>query len=279
MSYQYLRVLPDGTWQQTFVSDLVWEIVKAIRYPIEWDSDTFPLWEDYDAVYGQRITRTSLWSCCLVCREWHELFTPALYEMIVIDKEKMGTHLFRTLLHHKPSYKRLIRAIEVECHNSPHGWTPILAQLPNLHNLTMHQFNLAHSHPELAPFLRFLPNGCDTRLYGEEVLFHPQLLPRTLRFIRSSQPNCLDLVIRFSPSSAPKLEDPFPPNCRYLPDIYLTATATIGKCQTVIIFPWIRKDEDITSVNLCLGYLGQHLERLALIYRGPMRRTIGELQA
>ena len=278
MVQQYLKLLSDGRLHQTFVSDLVWEIVEVLRYPLTWDEAAFPSWDDYDSIYGQRITRKSLWSCCLVCREWNELFTPALYETIVIDNEKMGTYLFQTLLRYRPTHKDLIHAIEVECHNSPHGWTPILVQLPNLRDLTMHQFDLSRSHPRLSRLFRVLPDGCETWIYGEEVFFHQQLLPQTFQFIRHSQPDHFDLVVRLSQNDPSRHSMPSQLSPLYRPNIYLTATARVGKCQVDIVFPRIRKDQDIASVNFCLGFFAQHLEELSFTYRGSIHRTLGKVQ-
>ncbi|KAK7689439.1 hypothetical protein QCA50_007231 [Cerrena zonata] len=122
MVQQYLRLLSDGHWQQTFVSDLISEIVTALRYPVEWDPTGATSWDEYDALYGRRITRTTLASCCLVCYEWNQLFTPALYESIAVDHDKLASLLLRTLWYDQPARKELIHTIEVQCDQSSNDY-------------------------------------------------------------------------------------------------------------------------------------------------------------
>lgn len=240
-----------GVSHRRFLPELVPELVQHIQL-VSVQSTGGPeilSFNARDAWYlNQRmIVLKWLYSCCLVCRYWKELFTPALYREIVIDEVWM--HLLRrTLWHNRPDHIRLIHALIIRIHSPyPAGLMPFLYPLPNLAIFVIDGFDFSRCPPLFPRISKLLPQICKVDICGHDI--HPSLLPNLIRFIQRAkftQFSC-NVKTRFS------LLKGHPRS--------IIASLRIGKCNTRI---HIRGGE-ISLSNTCLKDMSHYLEELQVM--------------
>ena len=177
-----------------FLPELVPILVSALERH-NWGDD----WEGKN----ERLRRTTLAACCLVCHEWHKLFAPLLYEELILD----STFIDASSLRH-PAYNKLVRKLTVDLKSEYHiqsVWILISSNIPNLCELVIEQFDHSKFHPRLAQHLRSLSKRCNIILRPPSLPIQPELAPSWFRFLRSSQPSSCDLNVNFErPEAAGK---------------------------------------------------------------------------
>ena len=148
------------------------------------------------------VIQSTLAACCLVCWEWNRIFTPMLYENIVLGGKKSlltRSLLHRTSQHTKPTHKALVRTMTIEI--AEDGSTAnslsicFCFSFPNLHKLIIDlrevEVNPAILHSNFAQNLQSLSRCCTIQMRGDfiskEISTKWQSLPIWINFIRHSR--------------------------------------------------------------------------------------------
>ena len=117
------------------------------------------------------LIQKTLASWSLVCHEWNRVFTPLLYQSIVVGKT--GPSLTEERLREvEPTHKALIRTIRVEAAEdvSPANVLfGLISGLPNLHELTLDGLLLSKCHRRFPQLIHSLSRKCMVKLrYTQE---------------------------------------------------------------------------------------------------------------
>ena len=152
-------------------------------------------WEDEK----KSIIQSTLAACCLVSHEWNRIFTPMLYENIILGGKKSlltRSLLHRTFQHTKPTHKALVKTITIELakDGSPANSLSICFSLPNLHKLIIYlsrvEVDPATLHSNFAQNLQSLSRRCAIQMRGDykgEIDTRWQSLPIWISFFRRSR--------------------------------------------------------------------------------------------
>ena len=137
------------------------------------------------------LIQKTLASWSLVCHEWNRVFTPLLYQSIVVGKT--GPSLTEERLREvEPTHKALIRTIRVKAAegvSTANILLGLIPGLPNLRELTLDGLVPPRLHPDFPKHISSLSKKCTVRLrYGEGYggLVDWKLLPQWIKFIRRS---------------------------------------------------------------------------------------------
>ena len=143
--------------------------------------------------------QSTLAACCLVSHEWNRIFTPVLYENILLGEKKSlltKALLHRTIQHAKPTHKALVRTMTIELaeDGSTANSLSTCFSFPNLHRLIIDlpTVNPATLHSNFAQSLRSLSRCCAIQMRGylgseKEISTQWQSLPIWINFIRRSR--------------------------------------------------------------------------------------------
>ena len=124
------------------------------------------------------IIQSTLATCCLVSREWNRVFTPILYQDILLGgKKSLVTRslLYRTFRQGRPGHKALVKTVMIAPaeDGSTANLLSICFSLPNLQKLTLkfHRFDLSTLNPNFVQQLRFLSTRCTIEMgeYAHQV--------------------------------------------------------------------------------------------------------------
>ena len=138
-------------------------------------------------------------ACCLVSHEWNRIFTPMLYENIILGGKKSlltRSLLHRTFQHTKPTHKALVRTMTIELAEDGSTATSlsICFSLPNLHKLIidLKRVDPTTLHSNFAQNLQSLSRCCAIQMRGDlgsekEISTQWQSLPTWINFIRRSR--------------------------------------------------------------------------------------------
>ena len=140
--------------------------------------------------------QNTLAACGLVCQEWNRVFTPVLYENILLGRKK--SLLTRSLLHRtfqytKPTHKALVRTMTIELaeDGSTANSLSICFSFPNLHKLIIDLSDVdpATLHSNFAQNLQSLSRCCAVQMRDSdtEITTQWQSLPIWINFIRRSR--------------------------------------------------------------------------------------------
>ena len=143
------------------------------------------------------VIQSTFSACCLVSREWNKIFTPILYENIVLrGKKSLLTRslLHRTFQHTKPTHKALVRTMTIELAEDGSTATSlsICFSLPNLHKLIidLKRVDPTTLHSNFAQNLQSLSRCCAVQMRGDsdnDINTRWQSLPIWINFIRRSR--------------------------------------------------------------------------------------------
>ena len=144
------------------------------------------------------VIQSTLAACCLVSHEWNRIFTPMLYENIILGGKKSlltRSLLHRTFKHTKPTHKALVRTMTIELaeDGSTANSLSICFSLVNLHKLIIQvpKVDPTTLHSNFAQSLRSLSRCCAIQmrgdLVGKEIATQWQSLPIWINFIRRSR--------------------------------------------------------------------------------------------
>ena len=179
-----------------FLPELMPNMIAGISIHMEkhYRRDVYELKEEKGSVI-----QSTLVACCLVSREWNKIFTPILYENIILGRKK--SLLTRSLLHRtfqytNPTYKALVRTMTIELaeDGSTANLLSICFSFPNLHKLIIDlpEVDLATLHSNFAQNLQSLSRCCSIQMRGDfspkkEIPTQWQSLPTWINFIRRSR--------------------------------------------------------------------------------------------
>ena len=143
------------------------------------------------------VIRSTLVACCLVSHEWNRIFTPMLYENIILGGKKSlltRSLLHRTFQHTKPTHKALVRTMTIELaeDGSTANLLSICFSFPNLHKLIIDlpEVDPTTLHSNFAQNLRSLSRCCAVQMRGDsnnEIMTQWQSLPIWINFFRRSR--------------------------------------------------------------------------------------------
>ena len=146
--------------------------------------------------------KSTLAACCLVSHEWNRIFTPMLYENIILGGKKSlltRSLLHRTFQHTKPTHKALVKTMTIELaeDGSTANSLSICFSFPNLHKLIIdfHKVDPATLHSNFAQNLQSLSRCCSIQMRGDsidvagekKITTEWQSLPIWINFIRRSR--------------------------------------------------------------------------------------------
>lgn len=234
-----------------FLPELVPEIVLHIQHvPLLNEPGLVPLNDDRNGQYLYRRPKVLGWlfSCCLVCHYWKELFTPALYREIVIDQDRMPI-LLRTLWHTRPQYRNSIHTLIIKGKEYS-DTTPFLHPFPNLTYFALDDFELSRCSPIFPRILKLLPHTCKIDICGRAI--DANSIPALIHFIRQAQPDQFSCTV-YKPSAfsnSPKSS---------------TAILQIGRCCTRIYL--VCMGTAVVFLNACLKFVSHYLVELELDVR------------
>ena len=172
------RVPAAREWKGTFFPELVPKLLPYLRFSYQYHS---PGILEPHVVHRRRVIIQTLYSCCLVCYYWNQVFTPALYQTLIIDRA-IESNLLHTLWHVRPEYQKFVKVITIQSDLSPSGWTTLLTQFPNIEQLNINKFDLLQCPPKFSQCLRLLPRSCKIRIHGTTADTH-----RAIRFIKRTK--------------------------------------------------------------------------------------------
>ena len=145
----------------------------------------------------ESVIRSTLVACCLVSREWNRIFTPVLYENILLGRKKSlltRSLLHRTFRHIKPTHKALVRTMTIELaeDGSTANSLSICFSLPNLHKLIIDipELDPPSLHSNFAQNLQSLSRCCAVQMRGDiqnKIVTRWQSLSIWINFIRRSR--------------------------------------------------------------------------------------------
>ena len=193
-----------------FLPELTQNIIPGLFYKRIDTSWNFFQWSNEN----RSIIRRTLVSCCLVSREWNRIFTPILYEHIVLGGRKpfaTRSLLHRTFCHAQPAHKALVKKMTIRpaMYGSTANLLSICFSTPNLHTLILNfdtqNFKLSALHPNFTPQLRSLSKRCNVQLvqdYRGYTSMKWELLASYITFARRSKltSSCFDMLSAFNPS-------------------------------------------------------------------------------
>ena len=145
------------------------------------------------------VIKSTLAACCLVSHEWNRIFTPMLYENIILGGKKSlltRSLLQRTFRHTQPTYKALVRTMTIELaeDGSTANSLSICFSFSNLHKLIIdfREVDPATLHSNFAQNLQSLSRCCAVQMRGDfsidgEIVTQWQSLPIWINFIRRSR--------------------------------------------------------------------------------------------
>ena len=141
--------------------------------------------------------RGTITVCCLVSREWNRIFTPVLYENIVLPSSKGSEYityqslLLRTFRHTQPSRKALVKAMTIAPAEdvSTANFLSICFSMPNLRKVTLEiqELDPATLHPDFAEHLHSLSRRCTIQMGRNPTAIKWNSLPSCINFIRRSK--------------------------------------------------------------------------------------------
>ena len=145
------------------------------------------------------VRQPTLAACCLVSHEWNRIFTPMLYENIILGGKKSlltRSLLYRTFQRTKPTHKALVRTMTIELADdgSTANSLSICFGFPNLHKLIINiptKVDPSTLHSNFAQTLQSLSRCCAIKMRGDlidkEIGTQWQSLPTCINFIRRSR--------------------------------------------------------------------------------------------
>ena len=169
-------------------------------------------WRDYYEWEKEKesIIRSTFLACCLVSHEWNRIFTPILYENIILGRKKSlltRSLLHRTFQHTNPTHKALVRTMTIELaeDGSTANSLSICFSFPNLHKLIIDLSDVdpATLHSNFAQNLQSLSRCCAIQMRGDlgsdnDIRTQWQSLPIWINFIRRSRSIPCDFYIGYS---------------------------------------------------------------------------------
>ena len=177
-----------------FLPDLMPNMISGISIRME-----KPSWSDVYELKEEKgsIIQSTLAACCLVSREWNKIFTPMLYENIILGGKKSlltRSLLHRTFQHIKPTHKALVKTMTIELaqDGSTANSLSICFSLPNLHKLIINipEVDPTTLHSNFAQNLQSLSRCCVVQMRGDsdnDIVTQWQSLPIWINFIRRSR--------------------------------------------------------------------------------------------
>ena len=183
----YRTVLIDS--HPKFLPELIPNIIAGLRGKLDKDGD----WVDE----GHTVIQSTLATCCLVSREWYEIFCPTLYEDIFLGAKNLHltqSLLHRTFRHTQPAHKSLVKRMTIATaeDGSTSNLLSICFSMPNLRKLILDLkgFDPSALHPNFVHQLRSLSKCCIIQMvedYHGYVKIDWGSLPRYINFIRRSR--------------------------------------------------------------------------------------------
>ena len=179
-----------------FLPDLMPNMIAGISIHMEkhYRRDVYEVKEEKGSVI-----QSTLAACCLVSHEWNRIFTPMLYENIILGGKKSlltRSLLQRTFRHTQPTYKALVRTMTIELaeDGSTANSLSICFSLPNLHKLIidLKRADPATLHSNFAQNLQSLSRCCAIQMRRDlgsdnDIRTQWQSLPIWINFIRRSR--------------------------------------------------------------------------------------------
>ena len=158
---------------------------KFLRHDYEWKEEK------------GSVRQSTLAACCLVSHEWNKIFTPMLYENIILGGKKSlltRSLLHRTFQHTRPTHKALVRTMTIELADdgSTANSFSICFSFPNLHKLIIDipKVDPSTLHSNFAQNLQSLSRRCAVQMRGDsddDIVTQWQSLPIWINFIRGSR--------------------------------------------------------------------------------------------
>ena len=177
-----------------FLPELTQNILPGFYKRLNKDSSFFT-WRDEDKL----VIQSTLAACCLVSHEWNRIFTPMLYENIILGRNKSlltRSLLHRTFQHTKPTHNALVRTMTIELaeDGSTANSLSICFSLPNLHKviIDLPDVDPTTLHSNLAHNLQSLSRRCAVQMRGDfridnDIITQWRSLPTWINFIRRSR--------------------------------------------------------------------------------------------
>ena len=142
--------------------------------------------------------RSTVYSCCLVCRVWSIIFTPILYRTVTLrDHDAL---LFRQTLRrrerNRPEFRSFIDNVTIfPSEESAVTTTMIVSLNPrNMRTLVIYDFDESLLHHRFARCMAGLSKRCIIRLINKTRI-PVGSIPQWITFLRSSQPAYCELNI------------------------------------------------------------------------------------
>ena len=143
----------------------------------------------------ETLYRATVANCCLVSREFNRIFTPVLYNHILLDGQETpltSSLLLRTFQDKKRSHMVYRMTIGLKADGSNASLLSLCFGMPNLCQLALRIDIpcLSTLHPNVAQYLRTLSRNCVIRVLGcceNSIRTNWELLPSWLSFIQCSK--------------------------------------------------------------------------------------------